>query len=72
MEFAEEFLTGAINAEINSYKNSDDSYISEFMIGEPLRRVRANLESLSTEGLVYVPFFYPSRLDLTKNVKAKD
>lgn len=54
-DFVEEFLAGAINAEIATYENADVSYISQFMTGEPLRRVRANLESLSAQDMIYLP-----------------
>ena len=56
-EFVDEFLIGAIEAEIATYENSDDSHISVFMTGEPMRRVRANLGRLSEQDMIYVPRF---------------
>ena len=56
-EFVEEFLAEAVRAEIASYSNSDHSYISKFMTGEPLRSIKYNLGSLSEKGMVYVPRF---------------
>ncbi len=61
-EFVDEFLTGAIKAEIATYENNDDSHISQFMTGEPLRYVRANLERLSEQDMLYVP-----RIDFGKS-----
>jgi len=60
-DFVEEFLTGAVAAEIATYENNDDSYISLFMTGAPLRHVKANLESLSAQGMVFVPAFDPNK-----------
>ena len=56
-EFAIEFLTEAVNAEIATYSSADDSYISKVMTGQPLRHVRDNLARLSARGVVHVPSF---------------
>lgn len=60
-DFVEEFLAGAVAAEIATYENNDGSYISLFMSGEPLSRVKANLESFSSQDIVFVPAFDSSR-----------
>ena len=56
-EFVEQFLEFAVKAEILTYTESDDSYLAEFMTGEPMRRTRETLRSLADKGMYHVPQF---------------
>ena len=56
-EFVEQFLENAVKAEIVTFTESDDSHLSEFMTGEPMRRARETLRSLADQGIYHVPQF---------------